>query len=142
MRPSPSALPAQTSQLLQPGRLYSRPELQEMLKTTDTTINTGVFRPAGSSSIWLFITEEKGKDITQYKDKLDGDTLYWQGQLAGRTDQLVITHEEQGRELLVFHRKSKREHPGCSFRYLGEFYYHSHSGSGPTSYVLHRQASR
>src|SRR3954454_15567077 len=75
------------------GQVYTRAELRPLLGTVDATINTGVFRPKGYSSILLFITEKKGLDRTQYIDHLDGDALNWQGQLQGRTDRFVIEHE-------------------------------------------------
>jgi hypothetical protein len=63
-------------ELLVSGRVYSRGELREIFDITDATINTGVFRPKGHASIWLFVTEEKTADRTQYKDLLEGDVLY------------------------------------------------------------------
>ena len=70
--------------------------LRQLFNISDSTINTGVFRPKGSNSIWLFVTEEKGVGITPYYDKLEGGVLQWQGQLSGRTDQLIINHEHTG----------------------------------------------
>lgn len=127
-----------TSQQLKLDEIYTREDLKSIFGITDATINTGVFRPKGTSSVWLFITEEKTADRTQYRDHLEGDTLYWQGQTSGRTDGLIIGHKAQGLELLVFLRKRKYEHPGAGFKYLGPFDYVSHSGEGPTSFVLQR----
>lgn len=128
-----------TSERLTSGTVYTRDDLRSLFGITDATLNTGVFRPKGTSSVWLFITEEKTADRTQYRDRLDGETLYWQGQTSGRTDALVIDHQARGLELLVFFRKRKYEHPGAGFRYLGPFVYVSHSGGGPASFVLKRQ---
>lgn len=94
---------------------------------------------AGYDSVWLFITEQKASDRTQYVDTLAGDTLHMEGQLKGRTDALILDHRQRGLELLVFYRKAKYEHPGAGFRYEGVFTYESHSGSGPTSFVLKRE---
>jgi hypothetical protein len=63
------------------------------------------------------VTEKKPVDRTQYVDQLDGDRLYWQGQMAGRKDTLIMTHERQCLEILVFYRSVKGEHPGGGFRY-------------------------
>lgn len=134
-----NATAALTSTVLSPEQIYTREELKELFAITDATLNTGVFRPKGTSSVWLFITEEKTADRTQYRDRLVGEALHWQGQTAGRTDALVIEHEARGLELLVFFRKRKYEHPGAGFRYLGEFRYVTHSGSAPTSFVLQRR---
>jgi hypothetical protein len=70
--------------------------------------------------------------MTPYADHLAGDTLSWQGQLAGRKDALIIAHEQQQRELLVFYRRTKTEYPGSGFRYEGCFRYRSHSGGRHT----------
>jgi putative restriction endonuclease len=129
-----------TSERLTPNAIYTRDDLKALFGVADATINTGVFRPKGTSSVWLFITEEKTSDRTQYRDRLDGDTLHWQGQTSGRTDGLIIGHQARGLELLVFFRKRKYEHPGAGFRYVGRFAYVSHQGGGPTSFVLCRQA--
>lgn len=134
------SIPLYTSQALVPGQIYTRHDLRQLFNISDATINTGVFRPKGSKSIWLFVTEEKGIGITPYHDKLEGDTLQWQGQLSGRTDQLVIEHEHTNHELLVFHRRSKKEFAASGFRYLGLFNYQSHYGTLPTSFVLGRQS--
>ena len=140
LTPSMPSIPLYTSQALVPGQVYTRHDLRQLFNISDSTINTGVFRPKGSRSIWLFVTEEKGVGITPYYDKLEGDVLQWQGQLSGRTDQLVIEHEATGHELLVFHRRSNKEFSASGFRYLGPFHYKSHSGTLPTSFVLSRQS--
>lgn len=120
------------------GRVYTRKDLAEQFGITDATLNTGVFRPQGSSSVWLFVTEEKTPDRTQYLDHLDGDVLRWQGQMSGRTDDVIIEHEVRGLELLLFYRREKYEHEGAGFRYEGPFRYVDRHGSGPASFVLRR----
>lgn len=128
-----------TSQKLQVGEVYTRRGLRQQFRITDATINTGVFRPKNSSSIWLFVTEKKTADRTPYRDHLEDDILYWQGQTSGRTDALIVEHQVKGLELLVFYRARKYEHPEAGFRYLGDFVYASHTGSGPASFVLKRR---
>lgn len=124
------------------GHIYTRADLSELLETNDATINTGIFQPRGCNSILLVITEKKSSDRTQYVDQLAGDTLYWQGQSAGRKDTLIITHERQHLELLVFYRKDKNHYPGSGFRYEGRFRYHSHSSGQPTDFILERIGER
>lgn len=131
-----------TSKRLKPGEIYSRASLRRLFDISDATINNGVFPLKGSASIWLFVTEEKTRDQTQYLDLLEADTLRWQGQLAGGTDHKIINHQARGQELLVFYRKSKKEHPEYGFRYLGPFAYISHAGSRPTNFVLQRVSNR
>jgi hypothetical protein len=65
------------------------------------------------------------------------------GQVKRRTDRLIIDHVTQGTELLVFYRRSKREHAGAGFRYQGTFSYESHGDpgpEGPTPFRLRRNA--
>ena len=127
-----------TSDLLTEGEVYSRNDLREQFNIKDATINTGVFRPAGYQSIWLFVTEQKAADMPQLSDLLEGDTLRWDGQPSGRTDKLIIEHERDGYELLVFYRKHKTEHPKSGFRYEGRFHYKSHRDGQPAHFVLRR----
>jgi len=125
-----------TSLDLIPQQVYTRQDLRDKFNIIDKTLDTGVFKPRGTRSVWLFVTEEKEQDQTQYQDQLDGNKLRWQGQMSGRTDKLILTHQAEDTELLVFYRKSKAEHPGAGFRYLGRFLYESHHASYPTSFVL------
>lgn len=131
-----------TSSRLTPGAVYTREDLKARFGIQDATINTGVFRPKGHMSVWLFVTENKPTDRTQYKDLLDGDTLYWQGQTSGRTDRQIIDHRDRGLELVLFYRREKYEHPGAGFTYVGNFEYVRHAGGRPTSFVLQRIGSQ
>lgn len=128
-----------TSDRLSSGTVYTRDDLRGLFGIMDATINNGVFHPKGTSSVWLFVTEEKTADRTQYRDHLEGEQLYWQGQSSGRTDALIVEHQARGLELLVFFRKRKYEHSGAGFRYLGPFAYLRHEGGHPTSFVLQHQ---
>jgi 5-methylcytosine-specific restriction protein A len=129
-----------TSQSLVVGDIYTRKQLRDMFDIKDATINTGTFRPKGHDSVWLFVTEKKTPDRTQYNDLLDNDILHWDGQMMGRTDHLIIGHNEQGLELLLFYRKSKSEHLGAGFRYEGPFEYVKHEGKHPTRFTLRRDS--
>lgn len=120
------------------GEIYAREELRERFEIVDATLNNGVFRPKNTNSIWLFVTKEKTRDRTQYQDRLKGDILQWQGQSRGRTDAMVIGHEANGDEILVFYRDSKRQFLKGGFRFEGRFRYVSHSGGQPASFLLRR----
>lgn len=87
-----------TSEQLDPGELYSRNRLRDTFEITDRNLFTGIFRPEGHNSVWLFITEEKTPDRTPYRDELVGNDLYMEGQLAGRTDDLLINRVERDLE--------------------------------------------
>lgn len=130
-----------SSESLELMKVYSREELKKQFHITDATIQNGIFKPKDVSSIWLFITEEKTPDRTQYHDFFDGQTLQFEGQTKGRTDGLIINHERDGNEIIVFYRKKKREFPNYGFKYLGRFYYHSHTPrkliDEPTRFILY-----
>ncbi|EJT85993.1 putative restriction endonuclease [Pseudomonas putida S11] len=124
---------------MEPGTVYTRDDLRALFDIKDATLNTGIFRPKGLDSVWLFITEHKTSDRTQYVDALEGDILHMQGQRMGRTDALISDHRQRGLELLLFYRKAKYEYPHAGFKYEGIFTYQRHSGSAPTSFVLSRK---
>ena len=128
-----------TSKQLIPEKIYTRADLKKFFEIRDSTINTGIFCPNGTSSVWLFITDKKTPDRTPYINRLEGNILYCQGQKLGRKDAMIIDHQVRGLELLVFFRKSKDEYSGAGFRYLGPFVYLKHEGSKPTSFVLQRK---
>jgi hypothetical protein len=119
-------------------QVYTRAQLKQIYSIKDATINNGVFPFTGRREIWLFVTEQKSADRVQYKDRLIGDELHWQGQSRSGTDQKVIKHKENANDILVFYRKMKNEFPGFGFRFLGRFDYVSHSGEMPASFILRR----
>ncbi|EPX9373082.1 hypothetical protein [Yersinia ruckeri] len=69
----------QTSDSLVVGQVYTRNDLKKLFNITDATINTGIFQPKNHTSIWLFITEDKTTDRTQYNDLLEEDIISMQG---------------------------------------------------------------
>lgn len=133
-----SGVEIRTSKFLKVGSVYSREELRRVFRIQDATLNNGIFRPKGHASIWLFVTENKTPDRTQYKDMLEGENLYMDGQTRGRTDSLVIHHREKDLELILFYREAKSQYPHSAFRFEGIFRYVSHSGSKPAQFHLVR----
>lgn len=127
-----------TSDSLVVGQVYTRNDLKELFNITDATINTGIFQPKNHRSIWLFITEDKTTDRTQYHDLLEKNSLTMQGQTSGRKDELIISHRESGLEIILFYRKRKYEFDKAGFRYEGNFSYESHYGEKPTTFLLNR----
>lgn len=125
------------SEQLIEGQAYTRVELRQLFDTADATIETGVFRPSGYDSVWLFITRELSSDPQFQSRLLDVNTLLWSGQLT-RHNQLVITHESRGLELLVFYRESQTQYSGTGFSYVGRFEYQSHTGTSPALFTLAR----
>jgi hypothetical protein len=127
-----------TSDVLKLGSVYTRNQLKDDFSITDKTLYTGVFRPPTHDSIWLFVTAKKSEDMTKYVDRLDGDILYWQGQLAGHKDSSIIDHAKNGLELVVFYRPSEHHYSASGFRFEGPFEYKDHSGKSPTDFILQR----
>lgn len=124
---------------LEAGLVYTRAQLKDLFGIKDATINNGVFRVSDRHEIWLFVTQRKQPDRVQYVDELIGDELYWQGQALGRTDELIINHQQDGNAIVVFYRRSRDEFPGAGFRLEGLFDYVSHSSQTPSSFVLNRR---
>ncbi len=127
-----------TSSQLTRGEVYTRKQLKALFSIKDATLNNGIFRPKGTPSIWLFVTQTKTADRTQYEDKLEGDILKMQGQTLGRTDDLIISHQRRGDELVLFYRAHKSQYPGYGFEYIGTFRYVSHAGAQPTGFTLQK----
>lgn len=124
------------------GGVYTRADLKASFGIRDATLNSGVFPYQERNEIWLFVTEKKTADRTQYKDTLVGNELRWQGQTAGRTDRLIVEHSHKGQRLLVFYRDHKYQFVNAGFRYEGEFSYKRHRGSNPTTFLLIRKGAR
>src|SRR5699024_10357012 len=99
----------------------------------------GVFHPKDHGSVWLFVTDLKTPDRTQYINQLEGNVLRWQGQTQGRKDAIIREHRRRGLELLLFYRHSKYEFPVADFRYEGPFHYVSDEGEKPASFILTRE---
>lgn len=131
-----------TSTQLKTGEVYTRDDLRVLFNITDATLKNGIFRPKGSESVWIFVTEEKTPDRVQYTDHLDGDVLLMQGRTEGRTDAFIREQATNGLKLLIFHRAKKYENEGAGFRYLGPFGFIRSFGSLPTSFVLLRNTGR
>ena len=124
------------SELLDVEGVYTRAEISTLLKSKDLTINTGVFKPTGWHSIILFVTSKKQKDLTQYTDFFQDDILIWQGQMSGKSDTLIMRHQEQLLELLVMYRDSKFEYPQFGFKFMGCYKYLSHREGKPSTFTL------
>jgi putative restriction endonuclease len=129
---------AKTSAALSVGNIYSRNRLKEQFEISDSTINNGIFKPKAYNSVWLFVTEQKQGDRTQYFDQLREDTLTFSGQPEGRTDDLIINHKANGMEILLFHRDKKNSYPDYGFRYEGVFDFVSSREQRPTLFTLKR----
>lgn len=140
-RPDASRTDLYLSDRLVEGAVYARKQLRRMFGITAASLNNGVFAVPDTASILLFPTEKKTKDRVQFVDRLEGDTLRWQGQPKGGSDLMLIEHEARGLEILLFYRTRKYQYGGAAFRYEGRFVYTRHRLGPPTNFVFSRTAS-
>lgn len=122
------------------GKTYTRGGISAYFETDDANVNTGIFSPKGFNIVILFVTENKTKDRTPYKDRLYGEILEWDGQTSGRKDYLIKEHKSRGLSLLVFYRKSRSSYKNYAFEYLGTATYLKSSGRSPTHFWLRLEA--
>src|SRR3954463_8249304 len=88
------------------GAKYTRPELAKQWGfSSHHAISRGVVTPLGERFIILFVTRVKQEALTQYKDALSGDLLFWEGQEKHGTDDRVIGAAGSGDEIHLFYRE-------------------------------------
>jgi HNH endonuclease len=81
---------------------YSRPFLADLWGYKSfNAISRGVFTPRDRNIIVFFITREKQETLTQYEDRIDYDTLYWEGEQGHGNDSRIINKQD---EVHVFYR--------------------------------------
>ncbi|KQV06553.1 hypothetical protein [Leifsonia sp. Root112D2] len=131
-------MPVTTSRFLSVDDVYTRAELREAFNITDATINNGIFQPNNHASIWLFVTQFKTPDRTQYRDELNGDILTMESQPSARNDEKLRNHGAYGTEIILFYRRDKFEHPGAGFKYEGRFSYRASTESAPAVFTFER----
>ncbi len=91
---------------LQVGCEYDRNFLAEIWGYKDYhAIGRGVVTPANSRLIVLFVTEEKQPSAQQYKDRVEGSLLFWEGEDKHGSDQRIIEAGQNGDEIHLFYRK-------------------------------------
>jgi hypothetical protein len=98
------------------GQAYDRPALSKLWDLGGIqALARGVVTPKGSNLIILFVTQEKQQCLTQYKDFLSDDLLYWEGEDRHGNDERIAHASENGDEIHLFYRE--RHH--SSFTYHG-----------------------
>lgn len=84
------------------GEKYDRPYLARLWSyKTFNAISRGVVTPRGENLIILFITKEKQESLTQYKDHIANDLLFWEGEMGHGTDKRIIAQKD---EIHIFYR--------------------------------------
>jgi hypothetical protein len=88
------------------GARYTRPDLARRWGyESHHALSRGVITPQGERVILLFVTRVKQEALTQYRDYLSGDILFWEGQEKHGTDDRVIDAERAGDEIHLFYRE-------------------------------------
>lgn len=91
--------------ILEIGAHYTRPQLSKLWGFKGhEAIARGVVTPAGSGYILLFVTREKQRSLTQYRDFLNGDRLHWEGEAGHGSDVRIARAHEKGEEVHLFYR--------------------------------------
>lgn len=102
---------------LELGKLYTRPDLADLWGYESFhALSRGVFTPRATGVIVLFVTREKQESLTQYRDFLSGDWLYWEGEKGHRNDDRIARAHENGEQIHLFYRDVHH----TPFRYHGQ----------------------
>ena len=108
-------MPVQTDNLTV-GASYDRPELARLWGMAGIQgLGRGVFTPRGTNLIVLFVTQDKQQCLTQYKDFLADDLLFWEGEDGHGNDERIARASKNGNEIHLFYRE--RHH--TAFTYHG-----------------------
>ena len=93
---------------LQIGRGYERKELALLWGLAGfQAIGRGVFTPKGVAQIFLFVTRERLGWMTPYKNFLDGDLLFWDGEKGHGSDERIASASRNGEEIHLFYRDQR-----------------------------------
>jgi hypothetical protein len=96
------------------GAAYSRNTLSDLWDYSSFhAIARGVVTPRQDNKIILFVTEEKQLSAEQYKDKLSGDILEWEGPNDHFAEGRMAKAKETGEEIHLFHRQRHHEDFVC-----------------------------
>lgn len=99
------------------GDAYSRKELATAwgYKSQDA-LRRGVITPAGSRTIVLFVTLDKTAEMTNYRDRLVGDTIEWEADNQLHTLKRITSNIFEPQDEI--HLLLRQKKPG-RFTYLG-----------------------
>lgn len=104
---------------LEIGAHYTRPYLSQLWGyASHVAISRGVVTPAGGGYIILFVTRDKQRSSTQYRDFLNGDSLHWEGEQRHGSDIRISHAHENGEEVHLFYRDIHH----TPFTYFGQVF--------------------
>lgn len=99
------------------GNLYTRKELVDLWGYKSFhAFGKGVFTPSKKECIVLFVTREKQKTDIQFKDFINSDRLYWEGEEKHLNDNRIANAYKKGEAIYLFYRDIHH----TPFRYFGE----------------------
>lgn len=102
-------------EILTVGASYDRPALARLWGMAGYQgLGRGVFTPRSTNLIILFVTREKQQCLTQYKDFLTDDLLFWEGEDGHGNDERIAHASENGDEIHLFYRE--RHHTAFSYQ--------------------------
>lgn len=102
---------------LEIGKGYDRKVLARLWGLAGfQAIGKGVFTPRGVGQIFLFVTRERLGWMTPYKNFLDGDLLFWDGERGHGSDDRIANASRNGEEIHLFYR----DHRPTPFTYHGK----------------------
>lgn len=88
------------------NQAYTRPELTRLWGLGGfQAISRGVYTPVNQKIVFLFVTRNKQSCLTQYKDYLDGDLLFWEGEKGHGSDERIASASSKGEELHLLYRE-------------------------------------
>lgn len=91
--------------LINVGGEYSRKFLAEIWGYDGyQAIARGVVTPKNDNKIILFVTAEKQESLEQYKDKLVGEYLHWEGPNDHFAEHRMIHSRSKGQDIHLFYR--------------------------------------
>lgn len=97
------------------GGTYTRPELARLWGYASYhAIARGVVTPAGTNSIILFVTEQKQDFQHQYRDRLLGGTLSWEGPTDHFAEERMLNAARTADETHLFWRE--RHHSAFTYK--------------------------
>jgi len=102
---------------LEIGEGYDRKVLAQLWGLAGfQAIGRGVFTPKGVGQIFLFVTRERLGWMTPYKNFLDVDLLFWDGEKGHGSDDRIASASRNGEEIHLFYR----DHRLVPFTYHGK----------------------
>ena len=98
------------------GKVYSRNQLAKLWGYKGTeAISRGVVTPQNTNNIILFVTKEKKKSATQYRDLIENNELSWEGPNDHFAEKRMLNSEKSGDKIHLFYR----ERYDLDFTYYG-----------------------